>query len=86
MNEDTFEMMLVFAGLAWFASCFVVSFVAGEKNRSDIGWWFIAFFVSPLVALVALAALPMGEERELAPVGHYAPMPKSPDISQKFSG
>ena len=38
----------------------LAAYVAGEKRRSGVAWLFLSLFFSPLFALLALAALPMG--------------------------
>ena len=40
------------------ASMGLVPFVASEKRRSALGWIAVSLLVSPLLALIALAALP----------------------------
>jgi hypothetical protein len=46
----------------FFASVGLVPYVASEKRRSAFGWVLTALFLTPVLALLALAALPMGEE------------------------
>jgi hypothetical protein len=46
----------------FFASVGLVPYVASEKRRSSFGWVLTALFLTPLLALIALAALPTGEE------------------------
>jgi hypothetical protein len=46
----------------FFASVGLVPYVASEKRRSSFGWILTAFFLTPLLALIALAALSTGEE------------------------
>lgn len=40
------------------ATVFLVPWVAGEKGRSPVAWFFIAVALSPFLALLALAAVP----------------------------
>ena len=56
------EALLV-VPVAWFyvSSSFVVVFVARAKRRDAWGWWGVSLIVSPLIALIALAAVPPGE-------------------------
>jgi hypothetical protein len=42
----------------------LVPFVAREKNRSGVGWMVSSLLFSPLLALIALAALPPGTADE----------------------
>ena len=49
----------------------VAAWVAWEKGRDPVFWFVIAFFLSPLVALVALGAVParhLARARESRPV------------------
>jgi formate hydrogenlyase subunit 3/multisubunit Na+/H+ antiporter MnhD subunit len=55
--------------LYFFASAALVPFVAEQKGRSAFGWAFIAFFFTPLFALIALAAV----SDKLGPVAVEAP-------------
>jgi hypothetical protein len=49
-------MLLGFA--LWIGGASVAAWVGGEKGRDPIAWFVVAFFLSPLVALVALGAVP----------------------------
>ncbi len=42
----------------WVGSASVAAWVAWEKGRDPVAWFVVAFFLSPLVALVALGAAP----------------------------
>ena len=42
----------------WVGGASVAAWVAWEKGREPVSWFVIAFFLSPLVALVALNAVP----------------------------
>ena len=44
--------------LIWPVLCFVVAFVAGERGRSGVGFFLLSFFLSPLIGLLVLIALP----------------------------
>jgi hypothetical protein len=43
----------------WIALCFVTAWVGGQKGRSGAGFFFLAFFLSPLIGLLVAAALPV---------------------------
>jgi len=43
-------------------SLFLVPYVASQKGRSSVGWALIALFLTPILALLALAAVPEHEE------------------------
>lgn len=57
---------LIGAAVYLVASASLVPFVAVAKGRSGLGWVFSALIFSPLLALIALAALPQGPGREPA--------------------
>ena len=42
----------------WVAGASVAAWVGWEKGRDPIAWFVLAFFLSPLVALIALVAVP----------------------------
>jgi hypothetical protein len=46
------------------ASVTLVPYVASSKGRSGLAWMLIALLMSPLLALLALVAVPPGEGRE----------------------
>jgi hypothetical protein len=46
------------------ASVTLVPYVASSKGRSGLAWMFVALLMSPLLALIALVAVPPGEGRE----------------------
>ena len=41
----------------WVGSASVAAWVAWEKGRDPVAWFVVAFFLSPLVALIALGAV-----------------------------
>ena len=42
----------------WVGGAAVAAWVAWEKGREPAAWFVLAFFLSPLVALIALSAVP----------------------------
>jgi hypothetical protein len=55
--------------LAWVAFCILVGVLAQQRGRLGVGWGFLAFAVSPLLAGVILFVLPnarLEEERTRA--------------------
>lgn len=42
----------------WVGGASVAAWVGWEKGRDPIAWFVVAFFLSPLVALIALGAVP----------------------------
>lgn len=53
-----FLLTLIAFGI-WVGSASVAAWVAWEKGRDPASWFVIAFLLSPLVALVALGAVPV---------------------------
>ena len=64
MDNDSVFVLLGF--LLWACACGLPAFVASEKKRSGGSWYFIGFFLSPPLALLALAGLPTLPERVAA--------------------
>lgn len=60
---------MAFLFLMWIALSFLVAYIAKEKYRDYWVWWVISLAFSPLIALLALIALPPGE----APKAKAAP-------------
>jgi hypothetical protein len=50
-------LTLIAFGL-WVGGASVAAWVGREKGRDPIAWFVLAFFLSPLVALIALGAVP----------------------------
>ena len=50
--------------VAGIVSLFVVYKVAQEKNRDPFAWALLALVASPIVVLIALAAIPQGQFKE----------------------
>lgn len=57
MNELLGTFALLAVGV-WVGGASVAAWVAWEKGREPVAWFVVAFFLSPLVALVALNAVP----------------------------
>jgi hypothetical protein len=51
-------LLSLFGFAAWVGGASVTAWVAWEKGREPVTWFVLAFFLSPLVALVALSAVP----------------------------
>lgn len=60
--EVAFGLFLLYTG---FVGSFIAGYVAAARGRSAIGWFLIAAIATPLLALLALNALP-DERRELS--------------------
>lgn len=43
----------------WVGGASVAAWVAWERGREPVAWFVLAFFLSPLVALIALSAVPV---------------------------
>jgi len=63
-------LLTLFGFAAWVGGASVTAWVAWEKGREPVTWFVLAFFLSPVVALVALSAVPpmhlARRQRELA--------------------
>jgi hypothetical protein len=66
VSDAQFMIWLISAGIYLLASVGLVPFVAMEKDRSGIGWAIAALLFTPLLALIALTAVPPGTAREPA--------------------
>jgi len=51
-------LLTLFGFAAWVGGASMTAWVAWEKGREPVAWFVLAFFLSPLVALVALSAVP----------------------------
>jgi hypothetical protein len=51
-------LLMAWAFGIWVGGAGVAAWVACEKGREPVAWFVLAFFLSPLVALVALSAAP----------------------------
>ncbi len=49
---------LVVAGWLWLSGAVLAGWVAAQKHRSEWGWFFIGLLFSPVLSLLALAAVP----------------------------
>jgi hypothetical protein len=43
--------------ILWIALCFVAGTIAGKKGRSSVGYFFLAFFLSPLIGIIVALAV-----------------------------
>lgn len=44
--------------LLWPVLCALVAWLASQKGRSGLGWFFLSFFLSPLIGLLGVIAVP----------------------------
>lgn len=51
-------LLTLFGFAAWVGGAAMTAWVAWEKGREPVAWFALAFFLSPLMALVALSAVP----------------------------
>jgi len=58
--------MIIIAPLFWLAWCIVVAVVAGSRNREPALWLLAALVISPLLATIALALMPIGPSPDTA--------------------
>ncbi len=48
--------------VAWVAMAFAVAYVAGQKNRSKVGFFWLSIFLSPLIGFLVAIAIPRGSK------------------------
>ena len=48
--------------IVWVAMAFIVAYVAGQKNRSKSGFFWLSIFLSPLIGLLVAIAVPRGSK------------------------
>lgn len=53
--------------LVWLVGSSVCGYVAWQKGRSGLNWFILALLISPLLALIAVAALPERVARAAEP-------------------
>jgi hypothetical protein len=70
----------------WFVTAFLASFMAKNKNRNPIAWFFIAFFLLGLFSLILLMLLPSkkGSVPEVALSSTSEPIIPSNDGFEEF--
>lgn len=44
--------------IIWFVLCLCIAGAASERGREGAAWFFLAFFLSPLIAVILLLAFP----------------------------
>lgn len=54
----------------WLAMCIGVGIIAGNKGRSGLGYFLLAFFLSPLIGLIAVLASKSSRELAVASGAH----------------
>lgn len=56
--------------ILWPVLCVVVAWVAGQKGRSGVGFFFLSFFLSPLIGLLVAIAVPARDAATAARAGN----------------
>lgn len=62
--------------LIWISLSIAVAVLAGSKNRSAVGWFFLAALFSPLLMFILVAAMPAlasSEKDQAEPIGNESP-------------
>jgi hypothetical protein len=80
VTEDTLVLLAVAVAVPYvITSLGIVPYVARQKGRSGVGWAIVSLLVSPVFALLALAAVPVrsGGMDELAACPYCAEDVKS---------
>ena len=74
---------LLLAFWVYSSSVFLTTYVASQKGRSGLGWFFLSFLFPPYMTLLALAALPEKKEEEW--LERVIPrQPTAPTIGQRL--
>lgn len=63
MTDAAFLVLLLIGLASYVAAVLLVSFVAVAKERNPFAWFVLSLLCTPLLALVALAALPTSRRR-----------------------
>lgn len=50
--------------IAWIVGMVICGIIASSKNRSGFGWLILSLFISPLLAILLLIALPTLKDQE----------------------
>jgi hypothetical protein len=58
MTDRVIGMVLLVAAGGWVLASAMIAYVAIEKGRSGPAWFLVALVLSPLFAVLCLAALP----------------------------
>lgn len=58
-------MALFFTFIVWLILCFCIAAAASERGREGAAWFFLAFFLSPLIAAILLAVFPNLKQEQM---------------------
>ena len=75
VTEDTLILLVGAVAIPYvIASVGIVPYVARAKRRSGAGWAILSLLVTPVIALLALAAMPVtrGDDDQMAPCPYCA--------------
>jgi len=59
MDSDTLSFLLFLMALWWIIAAIAVAKAAGARGRSQVKWFGMAAFVSPLLSAILLLAYPI---------------------------
>lgn len=62
MNGHGDVIVIIAALVMWLIFAFAVGFYAASQGRRRVHWALLALFISPLIALIILAVLPVSSE------------------------
>ncbi len=82
-------LLTLFGFAAWVGGAAMTAWVAWEKGREPVAWFVLAFFLSPLMALVALSAVPARRlarrrREELAPAHRPYPLEDAAIVAERL--
>lgn len=70
--------------IVWLALCILAGWIAAEKGRSGVGFFLLAFFLSPVIGiLAAFGAQPRHEAPEASPPAEVSVAPSVEAIAEQ---
>jgi hypothetical protein len=64
-GDEILGLLGVFAIVTWIVAAGITWYVAEQKGRDPLAWAFLSIIATPLIALIALAAIPNRRPRQL---------------------
>ena len=66
----SFSTTIVFI-ITWLIFCFLAAWIAKDKKRDSVGFFILALFLSPLIAIIALAIMGDSKEKRIENIGSF---------------
>lgn len=80
MENEGIVWLMLFAG--------VVAYIASQRGRSGLNWFFISILISPLISFIILIAIPAREKKDgivNTPVVEESKEEESKEIATRYS-